>query len=155
MVFSSNLDEFFEIRVAGLLQKVKQNNDIATSLDGLKPSAVLQQIDEIAHLAVDEQYHILNDEILPKLAQNDIRYLRRDELSAEQSAWMKSYFFNQVLPVLTPISIDPAHPFPRLVNKSLNFIVSLGGEDALGENCNLPLCQHLEACPVLFACLMN
>lgn len=133
MVFSSNLDEFFEIRVAGLLQKVKQNNDIATSLDGLKPSAVLQQIDEIAHLAVDEQYHILNDEILPKLAQNDIRYLRRDELSAEQSAWMKSYFFNQVLPVLTPISIDPAHPFPRLVNKSLNFIVSLGGEDAFGR----------------------
>lgn len=139
MVFSSNLDEFFEIRVAGLLQKIKQNNDIAASLDGLKPSAVIDEISHIAHLAVDEQYRILNDDILPKLAKCDIRYLKRDELSAAQSAWMKAYFFDQVLPVLTPISIDPAHPFPRLVNKSLNFIVSLDGEDAFGRRLSLAI----------------
>lgn len=133
MVFSSNMDEFFEIRVAGLLQKIKQNNDLATSLDGLKPSQVVEEISRIAHVAVDEQYRILNEEILPELAKNDIRYLKRDELSAAQHTWMRSYFFDQVLPVLTPISIDPAHPFPRLVNKSLNFIVSLDGEDAFGR----------------------
>lgn len=64
MVFSSNMDEFFEIRVAGLLQKIKQNNDLATSLDGLKPSQVVEEISRIAHVAVDEQYRILNEEIL-------------------------------------------------------------------------------------------
>lgn len=136
-VFSSNLDEFFEIRVAGLLQKVKQNNDFATTPDGLKPSEVLARISKIAHNAVDEQYRILNDELLPALAEHDIRYLKRDELSAEQQAWIRTYFFDQVLPVLTPISIDPAHPFPRLVNKSLNFIVTLDGVDAFGRDIDL------------------
>lgn len=133
MVFSSNMDEFFEIRVAGLLQKIKQNNDVASSPDGLKPSWLLRQISQIAHVAVDEQYRILNEEILPQLAKYDVRYLKRDELSVAEQAWMYDYFLNQVLPVLTPISIDPAHPFPRLVNKSLNFIVSLDGEDAFGR----------------------
>lgn len=134
MVFSSNLDEFFEIRVAGLLEKIHQGHDVSTRKDGLKPSQVLEEISLIAHEAVNEQYRILNEEILPKLAEHDIRYLKRDELTAAQSAWMRAYFFGQVLPVLTPISIDPAHPFPRLVNKSLNFIVSLDGVDAFGRN---------------------
>ncbi len=139
MVFSSNLDEFFEIRVAGLLQKVLQNNDISTRLDGIKPSQAIAEISRITHEAVDEQYRILNEEILPELATYDIRYLKRDELSHEQSIWVKEYFFNQVLPVLTPISIDPAHPFPRLVNKSLNFIVSLDGVDAFGRDIHLAI----------------
>lgn len=134
MVFSSNLDEFFEIRVAGLLEKIHQGCDVATDKDGLRPSQVLHEISRIAHDAVDEQYRTLNEEILPKLACHDIRYLKRDELTASQSAWMRRYFFEQVLPVLTPISIDPAHPLPRLVNKSLNFIVSLAGVDAFGRN---------------------
>ncbi len=134
MVFSSNLDEFFEIRVAGLLQKVAQNTDVCISPDGMRPSEVLTNISKITHTAVEEQYRILNEEILPELAKHDIRYLKRDELSAAQQAWMKTYFFEQVLPVLTPISIDPAHPFPRLVNKSLNFIVSLDGTDAFGRD---------------------
>lgn len=134
MVFSSNLDEFFEIRVAGLLQKLKQDNDLATSADGMRPSQVLAEISRVTHQAVDEQYRILNEEILPKLAEHDIRYLKRDELTADQQAWMKDYFYEQVLPVLTPISIDPAHPFPRLVNKSLNFIVSIDGTDAFGRD---------------------
>lgn len=134
MVFSSNLDEFFEIRVAGLMEKVRQGQDVATRLDGMRPSQVLLEISRMAHEAVDEQYRILNEEILPELATYDIRYLKRDELTPAQQAWMRAYFFNQVLPVLTPISIDPAHPFPRLVNKSLNFIVSLEGTDAFGRD---------------------
>lgn len=134
-IFSSNMDEFFEIRVAGLLQKMKNGNK-SSSLDGRKPSELLAEISQVAHRAVDEQYRILNEEILPELAKSDIRYLKRHELTDAQKAWMREYFFLQVLPVLTPISIDPAHPFPRLVNKSLNFIVSLEGKDAFGRDIN-------------------
>lgn len=133
LVFSSNLDEFFEIRVANLLQK-KQEQNPSTRPDGLSPSECLAQISDITHKAIAKQYAILNDDILPKLAKEGIRYLKRDELNRHQSAWVKDYFFDQVLPVLTPISIDPAHPFPRLVNKSLNFIVSLDGVDAFGRD---------------------
>lgn len=134
-IFSSNLDEFFEIRVAGLLQKFKQGDKVS-SLDGRKPSELLEEISDIAHAAVDEQYRILNEDILPELAKYEIRYLKRDELDDEQRAWVREYFLSQVMPVLTPISIDPAHPFPRLVNKSLNFIVSLEGKDAFGRDIN-------------------
>lgn len=137
-VFSSNLDEFFEIRVAGLLQKMKQGDQVS-SLDGRKPSEILQIISDIAHRAVSEQYRMLNEDILPELAKHEIRYLRRDELNDEQRAWVREYFLSQVMPVLTPISIDPAHPFPRLVNKSLNFIVSLEGKDAFGRDINLAI----------------
>ena len=137
-IFSSNLDEFFEIRVAGLLQKMKQGDQVS-SLDGRKPSEILQIISDIAHRAVREQYRMLNEDILPELAKHEIRYLRRDELNDEQRAWVREYFLSQVMPVLTPISIDPAHPFPRLVNKSLNFIVSLEGKDAFGRDINLAI----------------
>lgn len=136
IIFSSNMDEFFEIRVAGLMKKMNRGN-VSNTHDGLRPSEVLEQIAVIAHQAIDEQYQILNDILLPELAKQDIRYLKRDELNAEQSAWMKQYFTEQVMPVLTPISIDPAHPFPRLVNKSLNFMVSLEGKDAFGRDINL------------------
>ena len=138
IIFSSNLDEFFEIRVAGLMQKV-QMGDVVSSIDGMRPSKVLSYISEIAHHAVDEQYRILNDEILPALAEQDIRYLKRDELTQEQAAWVKKYFAEQVAPVLTPISIDPAHPFPRLVNKSLNFMVGLEGKDGFGRDINMAI----------------
>ncbi|MDO4450442.1 MAG: polyphosphate kinase 1 [Moraxella sp.] len=137
-IFSSNMDEFFEIRVAGLIQKMK-NGDVSSSLDGRKPSELLDEISQVAHRAVEEQYRILNDHILPELATHDIRYLKRHELTPAQKAWMKTYFFEQVMPVLTPISIDPAHPFPRLVNKSLNFIVSLEGKDAFGRDLSLAI----------------
>lgn len=136
IIFSSNLDEFFEIRVSGLLQKV-QMGDRVSSIDGMHPSQVLKYISAIAHKAVEEQYRILNDIILPALAEQQIRYLKRDELSDAQAKWVKWYFDNQVAPVLTPISIDPAHPFPRLVNKSLNFIVTLEGKDGFGREINL------------------
>ena len=138
IIFSSNMDEFFEIRVAGIMQKLNIG-DVPSSPHGMRPSEVLKEISAVAHEAIDEQYRILNQDILPALAKEDIRYLRRDELNAEQSAWMKRYFIEQVLPVLTPISIDPAHPFPRLVNKSLNFIATLEGKDAFGRDINLAI----------------
>lgn len=138
IIFSSNMDEFFEIRVAGLMQKLSLG-DVASSPHGMRPSEILKEISKVAREAIDEQYRILNEEVLPALAEVDIRYLKRDELNAEQSEWMHRYFTEQVSPVLTPISIDPSHPFPRLVNKSLNFIASLEGKDAFGRDINLAI----------------
>lgn len=138
LIFSRNLDEFFEIRVAGLLQLVSFGRS-APGPDGLMPQDVLKQISEICHAAVDRQYRILNEELLPALAMENIRFLRREEWSEKQSVWVRKYFKDQVLPVLTPIGLDPAHPFPRLVNKSLNFIVSLDGKDAFGRQMSLAI----------------
>lgn len=136
LIFSRNLDEFFEIRVAGILEQLDLGNESRTP-DGLTPKQVLDQISKTAHAAIERQYRILNEEILPKLREEDICFLRRGELTPAQSAWVKKYFQEQVAPVLTPISLDPAHPFPRLVNKSLNFIVTLEGKDAFGRQIDL------------------
>jgi len=136
LIFSRNLDEFFEIRVAGMMEQLDLGNE-SHSPDGLTPKQVLDSISKTAHEAIDRQYRILNEEILPKLREEDICFLRRGELTPAQSAWVKKYFQEQVAPVLTPISLDPAHPFPRLVNKSLNFIVTLEGKDAFGRQIDL------------------
>ncbi len=136
LIFSRNLDEFFEIRVAGMMEQLDLGNE-SHSPDGLTPKQVLEIISKTAHEAIDRQYRILNEEILPKLREEDICFLRRGELTPAQSAWVKKYFQEQVAPVLTPISLDPAHPFPRLVNKSLNFIVTLEGKDAFGRQIDL------------------
>ncbi|WP_151752658.1 polyphosphate kinase 1 [Acinetobacter soli] len=136
LIFSRNLDEFFEIRVAGILEQLDLGNE-SRSPDGLTPKQVLEQISQTAHAAIERQYRILNEEILPKLRDEDICFLRRGELTPAQSAWVKKYFQEQVAPVLTPISLDPAHPFPRLVNKSLNFVITLEGKDAFGRQIDL------------------
>jgi len=136
LIFSRNLDEFFEIRVAGLLQLVSFGRN-APGPDGLMPQEVLELISRTCHAAVERQYRILNEDLLPALAAEKIRFLRREEWNDKQSAWVRKYFKEQVLPVLTPIGLDPAHPFPRLVNKSLNFIVSLDGKDAFGRQMSL------------------
>ncbi|MEK6788833.1 MAG: polyphosphate kinase 1 [Pseudomonadota bacterium] len=136
LIFSRNLDEFFEIRVAGLLQLVSFGRS-TPGPDGLMPQEVLELISKTCHAAVERQYRILNDDLLPALAAEKIRFLRREEWNEKQSVWVRKYFKEQVLPVLTPIGLDPAHPFPRLVNKSLNFIVSLDGKDAFGRQMSL------------------
>ena len=136
LIFSRNMDEFFEIRVAGMMEQLTLGNE-SRSPDGLTPKQVLDQISKTTHEAIERQYRILNDEIFPKLREEDICFLRRGELTPAQSVWIKKYFQEQVAPVLTPISLDPAHPFPRLVNKSLNFIVTLEGKDAFGRQIDL------------------
>ncbi len=136
IIFSRNLDEFFEIRVAGLKQQARLNR-ANPGPDGLLPQELLHRIGEICHRAVDEQYRLLNEVLLPALATEKIRFLRREECTELQSSWIKKYFREQVMPVLTPIGLDPAHPFPRLVNKSLNFIVALEGKDAFGRQIEL------------------
>jgi polyphosphate kinase len=136
LIFSRNLDEFFEIRVAGLLQQLSFGR-ATPGPDGLLPVEVLHKISEVCHAAVERQYRILNEDLLPALAAENIRFLRREEWTDKQQLWVKKYFREQVAPVLTPIGLDPAHPFPRLVNKSLNFIVSLEGKDAFGRQISL------------------
>ena len=137
-IFSSNLDEFFEVRVAGLKQQLAFGRETAGA-DGLHAGQVLKQINEICTNTLERQYDILNDVMFPALAQENIRFLRRATWTDEQQAWVKEYFYNDVLPICSPIGLDPSHPFPRLVNKSLNFIVSLEGKDAFGRETGLAL----------------
>jgi len=129
-IASSNLDEFFEVRVASLLA--------AGSVDGSLAAhpalvATLSRISNECHALVAHQYDILNDEILPQLQANGIHLVRHNERNDAQRAWVKEYFEREVRPLLTPIGLDPAHPFPQVVNKSLNFIVQLSGKDAFGR----------------------
>lgn len=138
LIFASNLDEFFEIRVAGLMKQL----DIkltTTAPDDIPNEVILEKISETAHHAVQEQYEILNQELLPELQANGIHLIQYNDIIECHHEWIEDYFFKQIQPVVTPISLDPAHPFPRLVNKSLNFIVSLEGKDAFGRHIDLAI----------------
>ncbi len=137
---SSNLDEFFEIRVAGLMEQIKLGG-ISTDADGMSAAQILRQIRTQAHQLIDHQYHLFNADITPALAEQGIKFLRRTHWNTAQQAWLKDYFFREVMPVLTPIGLDPAHPFPRVLNKSLNFAVELQGRDAFGRNSTRAIVQ--------------
>ncbi|GHB20288.1 polyphosphate kinase 1 [Salinicola rhizosphaerae] len=132
LIFSSNLDEFFEIRVAGLKHQLALAHD-ETGADGMPPMRVLSEISRIAHEQVERQYRILNDVLAPALEEQMIRFRRRSQWTPTQAAWVADYFEEEIAPVISPIGLDPSHPFPRLVNKSLNFIVELDGTDAFGR----------------------
>ena len=145
-IVSSNLDEFFEIRVAGLKEQLKLNS-VAVTADGLTASAAYQLVSNEAHALVEEQYALFNGEILPKLAAEGIHFLRRSEWSEVQLEWIRSYFFREVMPVLTPIGLDPSHPFPRVLNKSLNFAIELDGKDAFGRSSGAAIVQAPRVLP--------
>lgn len=132
-IVSSNLDEFFEIRVAGLKEQIKLDS-VAGGADGLEPALVLRRVRDQAHQIIARQYQLFNEELVPALAVQGVRFLRRTHWNETQQAWIKDYFLREVMPVLTPIGLDPAHPFPRVLNKSLNFAVELQGKDAFGRN---------------------
>ncbi|MBC7656405.1 MAG: polyphosphate kinase, partial [Frankiaceae bacterium] len=125
-IVSNNLDEFFEVRVASLLAQ----GDLA---DNPALAASLTRISAECHDLVRQQYIILNSEVLPQLAAAGVLLVRHTDRNEAQRAWVKEYFEQQVRPLLTPIGLDPAHPFPLVVNKSLNFIISLSGKDAFGR----------------------
>lgn len=148
IIFSRNLDEFFEIRVAGL----KQQLEIAehrTGPDGMPLQEVLNQVSKVAHEAVTKQYEILNNQMLPQLKENGVHFVQHEAILEKHKAWIKEYFINEVQPVVTPISLDPSHPFPRLVNKSLNFIVTLEGKDAFGRQIDLAVVPAPRSLPRL------
>ncbi len=129
-IVSSNMDEFFEVRVASLLAA----GSIGGTLAGHPALAAnLERIGKECHALVERQYEILNSEVLPALREAGVHLLRDSDRNEAQRAWVKQYFDREVRPLLTPIGLDPAHPFPQVVNKSLNFIVSLSGKDAFGR----------------------
>ncbi len=123
---SSNLDEFFEVRIASLLAHQAPEARAAQNV-------ALRQISRRCHEIVDMQYDLLRSKILPALKAKGVHLLLSKEWNDKQRAWVKTYFEEQVKPMLTPVVLDPAHPFPKTANKSLNFIVSLAGKDAFGR----------------------
>ncbi|BCX81251.1 polyphosphate kinase [Methylomarinovum caldicuralii] len=132
-ISSSNLDEFFEVRVAAVKQKIALRVR-ETGVDKADPVALLQALRQRVRAMIDDQYRLLNADLIPALAGEGIYFLRRDHWNARQRAWLADYMRQWVLPVVTPLSIDPAHPFPRIANKNLHFIVSLHGKDAFGRS---------------------
>jgi polyphosphate kinase len=145
-IVSSNLDEYFEIRVAGLKEQIKLGLP-EPGPDGRAPTEVFEAVSREAHALVAEQYQLLNQTVLPALAAEGIVFPKREDWSAAQRQWIRDYFFRELLPVLTPIGLDPAHPFPRVFNKSLNFAVELAGPDAFGRNSGAAIVQAPRALP--------
>ncbi len=148
-IAGSNLDEFFEIRVAGLKQQ-EALGATQRGPDNLSPSQQLRRVSARAHELVDEQYRILNDVLFPLLEAEGIRFLKRSQWSAGeggQEQWLGDFFRRELEPILTPIGLDPAHPFPRIINKNLTFIVTLEGKDAFGRNSGRAVVQAPRALP--------
>ena len=145
-IVSSNLDEFFEIRVSGLKEQIRANTPVVTT-DGKTAQEAFRLVSAEAHAMVNEQYQQLNEVILPALAEEGIRFLRRSGWNEAQREWIRDYFHREMVPVLTPIGLDPSHPFPRVLNKSLNFAVELEGKDAFGRSSNAAIVQAPRVLP--------
>ncbi|HEY4369945.1 MAG TPA: polyphosphate kinase 1 [Steroidobacteraceae bacterium] len=142
----SNLDEFFEIRVAGLKQRLELGS-LSGGLDGMSVPEQLTAIHERAIALVKDQYELLNQLVFPALAAHGIQFVNSRTFTARQRAWLADYFATEVEPVLTPLGLDPARPFPRIQNKSLNFIVRLSGKDAFGRDAELAVVQVPRSLP--------
>ena len=125
-IVSSNMDEFFEVRFADYLEAARRPGTAVSSRD-------LASVAADAHALIDDQYAVLNDDVAPKLRQQGIQILNHAERDDAQRRWVDSFFQREVRPLLVPVGLDPSHPFPQVANKSLNFIVRLGGKDAFGR----------------------
>jgi len=142
----SNLDEFFEVRVASIIEMAIIDPN-TLSPDGTTPCEQLSKISAHAHQLIADQYQVLNDLLIPKLAEENIRFIRRKDWNESQHKWLENYFNEELLPILTPVGLDSAHPFPRILNKSLNFIISLTGKDAFGRNSGRAVLQAPRSLP--------
>ena len=145
-IVSSNLDEFFEIRVAGLKEQIKLGVK-ESGPDGRSPAEVYELVSAQAHALVGEQYRLLNSVLLPAMAKQGVIFPRREDWNEKQRAWIRDYFMRELLPVLTPIGLDPAHPFPRVLNKSLNLAIELEGRDSFGRKSRAAIVQAPRALP--------
>ena len=139
-IVSSNLDEFFEVRMAWL-KKESQLSPHALLDNGTTPAETMAAAAAEAKKLIQEQYELFNKELIPALRQEGIFFYPRRQWTDKQRAWIESYFDRELLPILTPLGLDPAHPFPRLLNKSLNFVVSLSGKDAFGRASGMAVVQ--------------
>jgi polyphosphate kinase len=143
-IVSSNLDEFFEVRAAPHVDAMRE--------DERKSDINVQSyeaISEVAHKLVDKQYQIFNCELMPALTKQGVYLVSHGDRTAEQRKWVAKYFETQVRPLLVPVALDPSHPFPLVANKSLNFIVLLGGNDAFGRDNNIAIVKVPRVLPRL------
>lgn len=147
-IVGSNLDEFFEIRVSSLKEQIR-SFPILRDSDGLTAGQVFDRVQEIVHGLVHRLYELLNDTVLPKLKAEGIYVHSPSGWNEAQTAWAHEVFVRDVMPLLTPIGLDPAHPFPRVLNKSLNFMVTLSGDDAFGRKATIAVVQAPRALPRL------
>ncbi len=145
-ICGANLDEFFEIRVAGLKQQ-EVFDALHAGPDGLTPAQSLQAVSELTHPLVDDLYTTLNKDLMPALRKAGIYVREQQHWDEKQAAWVRRYFLSDILPLLSPVALDIAHPFPRLANKSLNFIVSLEGKDAFGRDSGLAVVNAPRSLP--------
>ncbi|WP_215777814.1 polyphosphate kinase 1 [Paludibacterium sp. B53371] len=139
-IVSSNLDEFFEVRVAWL-KEVKEHTPERILADGSNAEQCLAKVCAAARQLIREQYGVMREVIFPALREENIQFLRRNEWTIEQQEWVKDFFHRELLPILTPIGLDPSHPFPKVLNKSLNFAVELEGRDAFGRQSGIAIVQ--------------
>ncbi len=145
-IVGSNLDEYFEIRMAGVKEQVRAKVP--------PPGMTLQELRDMSVRMGDEarelmarQYRVLNQQVLPALADAGVRLVRRTEFTRKEREWAARFFAQEVRPLLTPIGLDPAHPFPQVVNKSLNFVVELSGPDAFGRDSGIAIVKAPRVLP--------
>lgn len=142
----TSLDKFFEIQVGGIRSRIERGASYLRR-DGMSPNEILAAIAQAAGRLVAEQYRVFNESLAPELAAHGVRFLPRGEWNKAQARWARAFFRREVLPVLTPIGLDPAHPFPHILNKSLNFIVELAGTDSFGRDAPLAVVQAPRSLP--------
>ncbi len=145
-ISSTNMDEFFEVQMASLYE-MESDASARTVPDQRTPQEVIALATAEARKVIKEQYHTLNHIVIPALERENIRFLRRTHWNDRQREWIRHYFETQLQPVLSPMGLDPSHPFPRVLNKSLNFIVSLEGKDAFGRTNGLAIVQVPRSLP--------
>ncbi|NOS70825.1 MAG: polyphosphate kinase 1 [Verrucomicrobia bacterium] len=139
-IVSSNLDEFFEVRVAGIKQQI-ESESVKRSVDGLTATETFRAVQKRVRRMVRQQYDCWRDELEPSLRRRGFRFLNPARLDAADARWVEKFFLREVEPVLTPLALDPSHPFPQLLNKSLNFIVSLTRADEKNPQARLAVVQ--------------
>ncbi len=139
-IVSSNLDEFFEVRLAYLKREHRANPNLILD-SGLTPAETIDIVSQEAQQLIHEQYQLFNDVLLPALEQENIVFYRRRTWTSAQREWIEDFFNRELLPILTPVGLDASHPFPRLLNKSLNFVVELDGKDAFGRASGMAIVQ--------------
>ncbi|WP_319381002.1 polyphosphate kinase 1 [Thiomicrorhabdus sp.] len=137
-ISSSNMDEFFEVRLASLYELIDVPGAL-TQPDDMEPAKAIEMLSKLAHEIVEDQYHTLNHVLVPDLEKENIRFLRRNHWTDQHKEWIRNYFIESLQPVLSAVGLDPSHPFPKVLNKSLNFIVSLEGKDAFGRSNGLAI----------------
>ncbi len=145
-ISSTNMDEFFEVRVASYKQ-LAEIGAPAPGADKLTPQQLLEEIRQRVRLLVWQQYEMLNKVIIPEFANERIHFPQSDDWTDEQRSWLRDLFRKEIVPVLTPLTLDPSRPFPRLLNKSLNFIIRLKGKDAYGRRRHRAVVQAPRSLP--------